>query len=479
MAGKIQSVLYNVDQTDDTTAEERQIAQQNIFGNLGDHAGEYLKVNETGDGIEFGEGGSGAGARIIALGEGGSLEQYNLIKGYIDNGENVILFSTSGDNHTYWTYSGNVGGSLLFSSYQGTKLGRLNYYTRSTASGVRYGVYEINYENAVKAYNYTDVSGTQILEAYADGQGQIPVIYENTYGMARMVYTFSGITANTEPMFSRVDELNKQLVVLTYKTTGPQKTLFPLSNDAIITINASSLDTENTSYSTFVDIMNAGFSPVVEIGDGYQGNSGANFYHLKYRSFTASNTPPSFSFSFTSTELIDNYKGDYGGYAEKSVVVSNLECKGNTRDGGTWTKEEHRVVMVLNGSKMSALGKLPDYDTMRALLSAGTEVIIKNTFNNTRYFYRPSCDSPSGIIFAAATTQVGNDTPILYRIKLGSDNTWSDLSPIDLGGGSGSVNPAGTAQIPVYVDANGTVQPCGFGVSTEVTGNATGIIYFR
>ena len=478
MAGKIQSVLYNVAQAE-ATDDERKQAQRNILGDLETYAGKYLKVNEAGNGIEFGEGGSGAGARIIALGNGGTLEQYNLIKGYIDNGENVILFSTSGDNHTYWTYSGNVGGTLLFSTYQGTKLGRLSYYTRSTASGGSYGVYEISYENAVKAYNYTEVSGTEILEAYADGQGRIPVIYENTYGMARMVYTFSGITANTEPMFSRVDELNKQLVVLTYKSTGPQKTLFPLSNNAIITINASSLDTENTSYSTFVDIMNAGFSPVVEIGSGYQGNSGANFYHLKYRSFTASATPPSFSFSFTSTELIDNYKGDYGGYAEKSVVVSDLECKGNTRDGGRWTKVEHRVVMVLNGSKMSVLGKLPDYATMKQLITDGTEVIIKKTFNSTRYTYRVCCDSNSGIIFAAATTQPGNDNPKLYRIKLGSDDTWSDLSVIDLGGGGGSVNPAGTAQIPVYVDANGTVQPCGFGVSTEVTGNATGIIYFR
>lgn len=480
MAGKIQSVLYNVDQTDDTSVAERQQAQRNILGELGDYAGMYLKVNEDGEGIDFGEGGSGAGARIIALGEGGTVEQYNLIKGYIDNGENVILYSTNGNNRVYWTYSGNIGGSLLFSSYQGTKLGRLSYYTRSTASGGSYGVYEITYENAVKAYNSTDASGAEILEAYADGQGRIPVVYENTYGTVRMVYTFSGITGSTEPIFSRVDETNKQLVILTYKTTGLVKTTIPLSNEAIITINASSLDTENTSYNTIQGIIDAGLSPVVEIGSGYQGSSGANFYHLKYRSFTSSVTPPTFSFSFTATELIDNYSGTYGGYAEKSIVVTDLECSGNVRDGGTWTKNEHRVIMVLNGSKMGVSGKLPSYDTMKALITAGTEVIVKKTYGSVRYIFRPCTDSNHGVIFAAATTQPANDTPKLYRIKLGSDDVWSDLSALDIGGGSGgSVNPAGSTQIPVWVDSTGTVQQCGFGVSTEVTGNTPGIIYFR
>lgn len=480
MAGKIQSVLYNVDQTDDTNEAERQQAQRNIFGELGSYASMYLKVNEDGDGIDFGEGGSGAGARIIALSNGGTLEQYNLIKGYIDNGENVILYSTTGDNHVYWTYSGNIGGSLLFSSYQGTKLGRLSYYTRNTASGGSYGVYEITYENAVKAYNSTSVSGTEILEAYADGQGSIPVVYENTYGTGRMVYTFSGITGNTEPIFSRVDETNKQLVIMTYKTTGLVKTTIPLSNEAIITINATSLDTEKTSYSTIQGIIDAGLSPVIEIGSGYAGSSGANFYHLKYRSFTSSATPPTFSFTFTATELIDNYAGDYGGYAEKSIVVSDLECKGNTRDNGTWTKTEHRVIMVLNGSKMEVTGKLPDYTTMKTLITDGTEVIIKKNKSMARFIYRVCNDENAGIIFATATTTAGSDTPKLYRIKLGSDNVWSELPVLDIGGGSGgSVNPAGTTQIPVYVDSNGTVQACGFGISTEVTGNASGIIYFR
>lgn len=480
MAGKIQSVLYNVDQTDDTTEEERQQAQRNILGELRDHAGEYLKVNEGGDGLEFGEGGSGSGARIIALGNGGTVEQYNLIKSYIDNDENVILYSTNGNNRVYWTYSGNIGGSLLFSSYQGTKLGRLSYYTRATASGQPYAVYEITYENAVKAYNSTDTSGAEILEAYADGQGRIPVVYENTYGSGRMVYTFSGITGNTEPIFSRVDETNKQLVIMTYKTTGLVKTTIPLSNEAIITINASSLDTEKTSYSTIQGIIDAGLSPVVEIGGGYQGNSGAIFYHLRQRSFTGSVTPPSFSFTFTTTEVIDNYAGDYGGYAEKSLVVTELECSGNVRDDGTWTKTEHRVIMVLNGSKMGVAGKLPDYTTMKALLTAGTEVIVKKTYSQVRYIFRPTVDSNYGVIFAAATTQPSNDNPKLYRIKLGSDDVWSDLPALDIGGGSGgSVNPAGTTQIPVYVDSTGTVQPCGFGISTEVTGNVSGIIYFR
>jgi hypothetical protein len=480
MAGKIQSVLYNVDQTDDTNAEERQQAQRNILGELSSYAGMYLKVNKDGDGLDFGEGGSGAGARIIALGNGGTPEQYNLIKGYIDNGENVILFSTTGDNHVYWTYSGNIGGSLLFYSYQGTKLGRLSYYTRNTASSGSYGVYEITYENVVKAYNSTSTSGTEILEAYADGQGRIPVVYENTYGTGRMVYTFSGITGNTEPIFSRVDETNKQLVIMTYKTTGLVKTTIPLSNEAIITINASSLDTEKTSYSTIQGIIDAGLSPVVEVGGGYSGNSGAIFYHLHNRSFTNSVTPPSFSFTFTATELIDNYAGDYGGYAEKSLVITNLDCNGNVRDDGNWTKNEHRVIMVLNGSKTGVTGKLPNYTEMKALITAGTEVIIKKTFNNTRYMFRVCSDSPYGVIFAAATTQPSNDTPSLYRIKLGSDNVWTDLPAIDLGGGSGgSVNPAGSTQIPVFVDSTGTVQQCGFGVSTEVTGNTAGIIYFR
>lgn len=479
MAGKIQSVLYNVDRTDDTSEAERQQAQRNIFGELGSYAGKYLKVNEDGDGIDFGEGG-GSGARIIALANGATIEQYNLIKGYIDNDENVILYGTDGDNRVYWTYSGNIGGSLLFSSYQGTKLGRLSYYTRNTASGQRYAYYEITYENAVKAYNSTNVSGAEMLQAYADGQGQIPVVYDTTYGYARLIYTFSGITGNGEPIFSRVDETNKQLQILTYKTTGLVRTTIPLSNEAIITINASSLDEEKTSYSTIQGIIDAGLSPVVEIGSGYAGSSGANFYHLKYRSFNSGDTPPAFSFTFTAIELIDNYAGDYGGYAEKSVVVSDLECRGNVRDDGTWTKTEHRVIMVLNGSKMGVAGKLPSYDTMKALITAGTEVIIKKTYTSVRYIYRPCTDSLHGIIFAAATTQPNNDTPKLYRIKLGSDDVWSDLSPIDLGGGSGgSVNPAGSTQIPVYVDSTGTVQQCGFGVSTEVTGNTPGIIYFR
>ena len=477
MAGKIQSVLYNVDQTE-ATEEERQRAQRNILGNLGSHVGEYLKVKEDGNGIDFGEGGSGA--RILALGEDGTLEQYNLIKSYIDNDENVILYSTTGNNRVYWTYSGNIGGYLLFSSYQGTKLGRLSYYTRSTASGGIYGAYQIDYENAVKVYNSTDASGTEILEAYADGKGQIPVVYENTTGNGRTVYTFSGITGNTEPIFSRVDETNKQLVILTYKTTGVVRTTIPLSHEAVIVINATSLDTENTSYTTIQSIIDAGLSPVVCISSGYSGNSGGNFYHIKSHSFTSSVNPPSFSFSFSATGLIDNFSGDYGGYAEKSIVVSDLECKGNVRDGGTWTKTEYRVIMVLNGNKMGVAGKLPDYATMKALLTDGTEVIVMKNYDRARFIYRVCNDADAGVIFSTATTTVGRDTPRLYRIKLGSDGVWSELSVLDIGGGGGgSVNPAGTTQIPVYVDSTGTVQPCGFGVSTEVTGNAPGIIYFR
>ena len=451
MAGKIQSVLYNVDQTDDTNEEERQQAQRNILGDLSSYGGMYLKVNEDGEGIDFGEGG-GSGARIIALGNGGTVEQYNLIK----------------------------GGSLLFSSYQGTKLGRLSYYTRATASGQPYAVCEISYENAVKAYNSTSASGAEILEAYADGQGSIPVVYENTYGTGRMIYTFSGITGDTEPIFSRVDESNKQLVILTYKTTGLTRTTIPLSQEAIITINSSSLDTENTSYSTIQGIIDAGFSPVVEVGGGYSGNSGANFYHLKHRSFTGSVTPPTYSFTFTSTELIDNYAGTYGGYAEKSILVTDLQCNGNVRDGGSWRKIEHRPIMILNGSKMNVTGKLPNYTEMKALITDGTEVIIKKNISRARFVYRVCNDADAGIIFATATTTVGSDTPKLYRLKLGSDNVWSELPVLDIGGGSGgSVNPAGTTQIPVYVDSTGTVQPCGFGISTEVTGNVSGIIYFR
>lgn len=470
MAGKIQPVLYNVEQPD-ATEDYRKQAQRNILGDLESHAGEYLKVNSDGTGIDFGEGGGGSGARIVALGEGGTLEQYNLIKSYIDNDENVILYSTSGNNRVYWTYSGNIGGSLLFYSYQGTKLGRLSYYTRSTASGASHGYYQITYENAVKAYNSTSASGTEILEAYADGQGSIPVVYENTHGTGRMIYTFSGITGNTEPIFSRVDETNKQLVILTYKTTGLTKTTISLSQEVIITINATSLDTENTSYTTIQGIIDAGFSPVVEIGGGYSGNSEANFYHLKHRSFTASVTPPTFSFTFTDTELIDNYKGDYGGYAEKSVVVSNLECRGNTRDGGTWTKTEHRVIMVLNGSKMGVTGKLPDYATMKSLITAGTEVLVKKTYNSTRYTFRACVDSNYGVIFAAATTEPSNNTPRLYIIKLGSDDVWSDLSQIDLGGGIGD---AGSSDTPVFI-TGGAATPCWFSISKTLGQDANTI----
>ena len=477
MAGKIQSVLYNVAQTE-TSESERQQAQRNILGDLSSRAGEYLKVNETGDGLDFGEG--GAGARIIALGEGGTLEQYNLIKSYIDNGENVILYSTAGNNRVYWTYSGNIGGSLLFSSYQGTKLGRLSYYTRSTTSGGSYGDYQITYENAVKAYNSVSVSGTEILEAYADGQGQIPVVYENTYGTARMIYTFSGITGDTEPMFSRVDEMNKQLVILTYKSTGLDRKTIPLSHNVIISIAAAHLDSETTAYSDIADIFDAGFSPVVHLYGGYNGDTTGDIYHLTYRRLNTREAPPTFEFDFEHTEYHDNYSGDQVGYAEKSVLVYTLVCKGNTRDGGTWKKTEHRPVMVLNGNKMGVSGKLPDYTSMKAFITAGTEVILKYTDYSTRYIFRPCVDSDYGVIFAAATTQPNNDLPRLYRIKLSSDNVWSKLDPLDIGGDSGgSVNPAGTTQIPVYVDSNGTVQSCGFGISTEVTGNATGIIYFR
>jgi len=471
MAGKIQPVLYNVDQTDNTDVKERQQAQRNILGDLESHAGEYLKVNGDGSGLDFGEGGGGSGARIVALGEGGTLEQYNLIKSYIDNDENVILYSTTGNNRVYWTYSGNIGGSLLFYSYQGTKLGRLSYYTRSTASGASHGYYQITYENAVKAYNSTSASGTEILEAYADGQGQIPVVYENTYGTGRMIYTFSGITGNTEPIFSRVDETNKQLVILTYKTTGLTKTTISLSQEVIITINATSLDTENTSYTTIQGIIDAGFSPVVEIGGGYSGKSGANFYHLKHRSFTASVTPPTFSFSFTATELIDNYAGDYGGYAEKSIVVSNLECKGDVRDGGTWTKSEHRVIMVLNGSKMGVTGKLPDYTEMKALIADGTEVIIKKNKGMARFIYRVCNDADAGIIFATATTAVGSDTPRLYRLKLGSDNVWSELPVLDIGGGIGD---AGSSDTPVFI-TGGAATPCWFSISKTLGQDANTI----
>ena len=473
MAGKIQSVLYNVDQTDDTSVEERQQAQQNILGDFSSQVGKYLKVNDDGTGIDFGEGGGGSGAIIEALpasDEDANETQFNRIKGYIAEGKNVILFGNDASGVTYWTYGGSpTERQLLFYSYKGNTLNALNYDLVQTGRYSQQAMIFRNSANPTKIFDYTMSNKyAEISAAYTNGI--IPILRETTYGTAQYLSMFLGPDALGVLVFVRVDPDEKRITVTKIGTTDEvEKTYIPLGSNVFITKSNDRDDIDA--------IIDANLLPVLVVGGGGgSGYSAASYYPMEFKSFDRGPTPPTFKYIFSASDVIDRSEEDSNRC--KYVTIEHHVLDGNVRDGGTWTYTE-AIPWAYIELDDSQIAKSCTRSQLQTFINKGAEIIVKykryisSIYGPLFYRYAGSIDNGTtadkDYIFTATYTNFNSTPPKTFISRLrnhaGYPNTnhWdSGLADLDLS--SAAISDAGSSNNPVYI-TGGAATACWFSIS--------------
>lgn len=481
MAGKIQSVLYNVDQTDDTSEAERQQAQRNILGELSEQAGKYLKVNAGGDGIDFGEGGGGSGAIIEALpasDDQATLDQFNRIKGYIDEGKNVILFGNDTSGVTYWTYGGSPNeNQLVFYSYKSNTLNALYYDKVQTGRYTTVAMIFRKTANPTKVFDYTMTNKYAEIAA-AFNNGIIPVLRDTTYGTAQYLSTFLGPDGLGVLVFQRIDPDEKRITVTKIGPTDEVERIYiPLSSNVFITKsnNKSDLDA----------IINADLLPVLVIAGGQSGISAASYYPMQYKSSNTSVTPPTYKYMFTASDVIDRLEADSNRC--KYVTIERYELSGNVRDGGTWTNTYSIPWAFIDLD--SEITKSCTRSQLLTFINKGAEIIVKykryssSIYGPLFYRYAGSVDNATtgdkDYIFTATYTNFNSTPPKTFISRLrnhpgySSSNHWdSGLADLDLS--SASIADAGSTNNPVYI-TGGAATACWFSISKTLGQDANTI----
>ena len=471
MAGKIQSVLYNVDQTDDTSLDERQQAQRNILGELSDYAGKYLKVNEGGDGIDFGEGGGGSGAIIEALpasDDDANLDQFNRIKGYIDEGKNVILFGNDTSGVTYWTYGGSPNANqLVFYSYKSSTLNALYYDKVQTGPNSFKAIIARTTANLTKIFNSNmDNKYVEIATAYSNGI--TPILRDNTYGTAQYLSTFLGPDGLGVLVFIRVDPDEKRIVVTKIGTTDEvERTYIPLSQNVFITKSNSREDINA--------IIDANLLPVLVIAGGQSGYTAASYFPLQFKSFNSSATHPTFEYIFSASDIIDRSEKDSNRC--KYVTVEHHILAGDVRVGGTWTDSEAIPWAYIDLT--SDITKSCTRAQLKTFIDKGAEIIVKykratsSIYGPLFYRYAGSIDNGTtadkDYIFTATYTNFNSTPPKTFISRLRnhtgytSTNHW-DAGLADLDLSSAAISDAGSTNNPVYI-TGGVPTGCWFSIS--------------
>lgn len=483
MAGKIQSVLYNVDQIDDTSVEERQQAQRNILGELREQAGKYLKVNEGGDGIDFGEGGGGSGAIIEALpasDEDANLEQFGRIRGYIDEGKNVILFGNDTSGVTYWTYGGSpTANQLAFYSYKGNTLNALYYDKVQTGPNSFKAIIARTTVNPTKVFDYTMSNKyAEISAAYTNGV--IPVLRETTYGTGQYLSTFLGPDGLGVLVFLRVDLDEKRIIVTKIGTTDEvERTYIPLGQNVFITKSNDRDDIDA--------IIDANLLPVLVVGGGGgSGYSAASYYPMEFKSFDRGPTPPTYKYIFSASDVIDRSEEDSNRC--KYVTIEHHVLDGNVRDGGTWTYTE-AIPWAYIELDDSQIAKSCTRSQLQTFINKGAEIILKykkyssSIYGPLFYRYAGSIDNGStgdkDYIFTATYTNFNSTPPKTFIARLrnhaGYPNTnhW-DAGLADLDLSSASIGDAGSTNNPVYI-TGGVPTGCWFSISKTLGQDANTI----
>lgn len=483
MAGKIQSVLYNVDQTDDTSVEERQQAQQNILGDFSSQGGKYLKVNEAGTGIDFGEGGGGSGAIIEALpasDDEATTGQFDRIKGYIDEGKNVILFGNDTSGVTYWTYGGSPNDNqLVFYSYKSNTLNALYYDKIQKRPGSYDAMIFRKTANPTKVFDYTmDNKYVEIAAAYTNGI--IPILRDTTYGTAQYLSTFLGPDGLGVLVFIRVDPDDKRIVVTKIGTTDEvERTYIPLGSNVFITKSNNRDDIDA--------IVDANLLPVLVVGGGGgSGYSAASYYPMEFKSFDKGPTPPTFKYIFSASDVIDRSEEDSNRC--KYVTIEHHVFAGNVRDGGTWTYSES-IPWAYIELDDSQIAKSCTRSQLQTFINKGAEIILKykrytsSIYGPLFYRYAGSIDngttSDKDYIFTATYTNFNSTPPKTFISRLrnhaGYPNTnhWdSGLADLDLS--SASIGDAGSTNNPVYI-TGGVPTGCWFSISKTLGQDANTI----
>lgn len=483
MAGKIQPVLYNVDQTDDTNAEERQQAQRNILGDFSSQAGKYLKVKEDGSGIDFGEGGGGSGAIIEALpasDDDANLEQFGRLRGYIDEGKNVILFGNDTSGVTYWTYGGSPNeNQLVFYSYKGNILNALHYDKIQKRPGSYDAIIARTTANPTKIFDYTMSNKyAEISAAYTNGI--IPILRETTYGPAQYLSTFLGPDGLGLLVFIRVDLDEKRITVTKIGTTDEvEKTYIPLGSNVFITKSNNRDDIDA--------IVDANLLPVLVVGGGGgSGYSAASYYPMEFKSFDKGPTPPTFKYIFSASDVIDRSEEDSNRC--KYVNIEHHVLAGNVRDGGTWTYSES-IPWAYIELDASDIAKSCTRPQLERFIDEGAEIIVKykryssSIYGTLFYRYAGSIDNAStadkDYIFTATYTNFNSTPPKTFIARLrnhagyDSTNHWdSGLADLDLT--SASIGDAGSTNNPVYI-TGGVPTGCWFSISKTLGQDANTI----
>ncbi len=482
MAGKIQSVLYNVDQTDDTDVEERQQAQRNILGDLESHAGEYLKVNEDGDGLDFGEGGGGSGAIIEALpasDDDATTGQFDRIKGYIEEGKNVILFGNDPSGVTYWTYGGSPNeNQLVFYSYKSNTLNALYYDKVQKRPGSYVAMIFRKTANPTKIFESTmDNKYVEITAAYTNGI--VPILRDVTYGTGQYLSTFLGPDGLGLLVFIRVDLDEKRITVTKISSTDEvERTYIPLSQNVFITKSNDRDDIEA--------IVDANLLPVLVVGGGQSGYTGASYFPMQFKSFNSSVTPPTFKYIFSASDVIDRSEEDSNRC--KYVTVENHTFSGDVRVGGTWTYTES-IPWAYIELDASDIAKSCTRPQLERFIDGGAEIIVKykryssSIYGPLFYRYAGSIDNDTtgkkDYIFTSIFTNFNTTPPKSYLARIrnhagyDSTNHWdSGLADLDLT--SASIGDAGSSNNPVFI-TGGAATPCWFSISKTLGQDANTI----
>lgn len=511
MAGKIQSVQYNVDQSGQTSDSEKRVAQKNIFGALSGKEGKSLVVNSSGDGIDFTDE-SGSGAVFLPIPQGTSIPQetlsefYDLVKNTLDVNEqdpspkkNVILYdpkSTPDGKSTYWILSEYDGNKMYFSSVQSGTIKRLLLEdSYSGGSGTRTVTMTKDYTGeAIRFFSYTEKNNSSPTYDYIYEywhEGYLPALYQEQHH-SRLIFQF--VYHDGEEPEKPEEPDNRHFTFAAINQEGSSIRIIKRYNDKTKnTDDTYSLGGGSTKFyvsqtkegaEEALRLIGLGQTPVLITTGALSDNV--------YLPFTKKETITNGAYYIFSAVLQEKDKHSHGsissGYVTRRYAIKFTVKDGEIQGSVPWepaigTSKWH-IVTALIDLDSGDYGNWKNANITDAI-NYGANLIVKKTPSNsyTRYMTLSNkIGSGTTYVFSCvARTNLGKleYSYIINENKI--DNFgWGDLDYYEIGEGGGStLTPAGSYYRPVYVDSNGTVQPCSFGISTDAYGNEAGVLYFR
>lgn len=502
MAGKIQSVQYNVDQSGQTSDNEKRVAQKNIFGALSGKEGKSLVVNSSGDGIDFTDE-SGSGAVFLPIPQGSSIPQetlsefYDLVKNTLDVNEqdsspkkNVILYDPKpapDGKSTYWILSEYDGNKMYFSSVQSGTIKRLLLEdSYSGGSGTRIVTMTKDYTGeAIRFFSYSrdDTSAPSYDDIYEYWhEGYLPALYQEQH-YSRPIFQFVFHDGEDEESkhftFAAIDQEGSSIrIVKRYNDVSK-------NTDKTYSLGSASVYVSQTKEGAeeALRLIGLGQTPVLITNGALSDN-----VNLPFTKREAIKNGAYYIFSAVLQEK-DKHSHDSAssGYVTRRYALKFTVLNGEIQGSSPWTPaigtSKWHIVTALIDLDSGDYGNWKNANITDAI-NYGANLIVKKTPQNsyTRYMTLSNkIGSGTTYVFSCvARTTLGN---LEYSYIINENKTenfgWGSLVTEEIGGGGSTLDPAGSYYRPVYVDETGTVKPCSFGISTDAYGNEAGVLYFR